>query len=72
MTNTKARNARKIASVIGIVLPFAIGFFVLGLFIDIQIILKYNHTPVPVTFMLPFVGSLLGFLLAAKTIRLHE
>jgi uncharacterized membrane protein len=72
VTNTKARNARKIAPVIGLVLLFAIGFFVLGLFIDIQIILKYNHTPVPFTFVLPFVGALLGFLLAAKTTGLNE
>jgi len=57
---------------IGIVLLFAVGFFIIGLFVDVQIILKYNYTPIPFTFILPFVGALIGFLLASRTIGLHE
>ena len=69
MTEKKTRNAGKILAVIGIVLLFAIGFFVLGLIIDIQIIQRYDHTPVPFTFILPFVGALIGFFLASRTIK---
>lgn len=72
MTKKKNRNAGKILAVIGIVLSFAIGFFVLGLIIDIQMILRYNHTPVPFTFILPFVGALIGFFSASRTTRLRE
>jgi len=68
VTKTKARSGRKLVAVLGIVLLFAIGFFVLGLSIDSQIILKYNYTPVPFTFILPLVGALIGFLLASRTI----
>jgi len=57
---------------IGIVLLFAVGFFIIGLFVDVQIILKYNFNPIPFTFILPFVGALIGFLLASRTIGLHE
>jgi len=70
VTNTKARSGRRIVAVVGFVLLFAIGFFVLGLFIDIQILLHYNYNPfLPFTFVLPFVGALIGFLLASRTIR---
>ena len=72
MTKTKARSGRKIVAVVGLLLLFAIGFFVIGLVIDIQIILKYNYTPIPFTFILPFVGALVGFLLAIRTIGSHE
>jgi len=72
VTKKKNRNAGKILAVIGIVLSFAIGFFVLGLIIDIQMILRYNHTPVPFTFILPFVGALIGFFSASRTTRLRE
>ena len=72
MTKPKARSGRKLVAVIGLVLLFVIGFFVIGLVIDIQIILKYNYTAIPFTFILPFVGALVGFLLAIRTIGSHE
>jgi hypothetical protein len=50
-------------------LVFAIGFMLLGMFIDIQIILKYNYTPVPFTFAFLFGGALIGLLLAFRIIR---
>lgn len=68
MKNTKGRNWRRIAISIGMMLLFAIGFFIIGLFIDIQIILKYDYTPVPFTFILPFVGALIGILLAVRIV----
>jgi uncharacterized membrane protein len=68
VTNTKGRSLLKILAVIGMVLLFAIGFLVLGLVIDIQIMLEYNYTPIPFTFTLPFVGALVGFLIAIRTV----
>jgi len=50
-------------------LVFAIAFMFLGMFIDIQIILRYNYTPIPFTFILPFVGALVGLWLALRTVR---
>lgn len=64
MAHMKARSARKIVAVLGIMLLFVVLFFVIGLFVDMQIILKYNYTPIPFTFILPFVGALVGFLVA--------
>ncbi len=72
MANTKARSVHKIVTAMGVVLLFTIGFFIIKLFIDIQVILKYNYTPIPFTFILPFVGALIGFLLASKTVGLHK
>ena len=72
VTKPKTRSRRKIAAVAGVMLLFAIGFFVIGLFVDMQIILRYNYTPFPFTFILPFVGALTGFLLALRTIGLNE
>jgi len=69
MAIKKARSVRKIVSVLGIVLLFVVLFFVIGLFVDIQIILKYNYTPIPFTFTLPFVGALIGLLLASRITR---
>ena len=68
----KAISGRKLAAVLGIMAMFAIGFFVIGMFIDIQIILKLDYTPIPFTFILPFVGALFGFLLAFRYIGLHD
>ena len=62
MANMKSRSARKIVAVLAIILLFAVLFFVIGLFVDIQIILKYNYTPIPFTFILPFIGALIGIL----------
>ena len=63
---------RGVLTVSGLVLLFAIVFLVIGVFVDIQIILRYNYTPVPFAFILPFVGAIIGFLLASRTIGLHE
>ena len=65
----KGENARKAMVVLGVVLLFAVGFMFLGIFIDIQIILKYNYTPISFTFTLLFMGALIGLLLAFKTMR---
>ena len=53
----------------GIVLLFAVGFLLLGMFIDIQIILKYDYTPISFTFTFLFIGALIGLLLALRTVR---
>jgi hypothetical protein len=65
----KGMSLRKTVIVFGVVLLFVIGFFVIGLFIDIQIIIKLNYTPIPFTFILPFVGALIGLLLAFRIVR---
>lgn len=57
---------RKALIVLGVVLLFAVGFMLLGMFIDIQIILKYDYTPISFTFTLLFVGALIGFLLTLR------
>ena len=69
MTNTRGRNTRKILTVFGIVLVFAIAFMFFGMFIDIQIILRYNYTPIPFTFILPFVGAVVGFAISLRTVK---
>ena len=68
MTKPKAKSGRKLVAVLGIMLLFALGFLVLGIGIDIQIILEYNYTPVPFTFILPFVGALIGFVIASRAL----
>ena len=68
----KAISGRKLVAVIGTMVVFAICFLVIGMFIDIQIILKLDGTPIPFTFILPFVGALIGFLLAFRSIDLHD
>ena len=60
---------RKTMIAFGIVLLFAVGFLLLGMFIDIQIILKYDYTPISFTFTFLFIGSLIGLLLALRTVR---
>ncbi len=72
MTNIKGRNIRKILTAVGMVLVFALAFMFIGMFIDIQIILEYNHTPIPFTFILSFVGALIGLSLVLKTVRLRS
>jgi len=69
VTNPKGRNTRKILTVVGMVLVFAIAFMFFGMFIDIQIILRYNYTPIPFTFILPFVGAVVGFLISLRTVK---
>ena len=62
-------NVRKTLIAIGIVLLFAVGLMLLGMFIDIQIVLRYDYTPISFTFTLLFIGAVIGLLLAFKTIR---
>ena len=60
---------RKTVIVLGVALLFAVGFMFLGMFIDIQIISKYDYTPLSFTFTFLFGGALFGLLLAFKTVR---
>lgn len=59
-------NVRKTAISLGVVLLFAVGFMLLGMFIDIQIILKYNYTPISFTFTFLFGGALIGVFVALR------
>jgi drug/metabolite transporter (DMT)-like permease len=59
---------RKTVIAFGVVLLFAVGFMFLGMFIDIQIISKYDYTPISFTFTFLFCGSLIGLLLALRTV----
>jgi len=63
---------RKIIEAFGIVSLFALGWMILGIFIDIQIISKYDYTPISFTFTFLFIGSVIGFLLALKTLRHYQ
>jgi len=65
-------NVRKTLIAIGIVLLFAVGLMLLGMFIDIQIVLRYDYTPISFTFTLLFIGAIIGLLLAFKTLRNHK
>jgi len=65
----KGENVRKAMIVLGVVLLFAVGFMFLGIFVDIQIILKYDYTPISFTFTFLFVGALIGFLSAFRILR---
>lgn len=63
---------RKIIEAFGIFSLFALGWMILGIFIDIQIISKYDYTPISFTFTFLFIGSVIGFLLALKTLRHNQ
>ena len=65
----KGGKVRKTLIALGVVLLFAVGFMLLGIFIDIQIISKYDYTPISFTFTLLFGGILIGLLSAFKTVR---
>ena len=65
----KGKNLRKAIIALVIVLLFAVGLMSLGMFIDIQIILKYNYTPIPLTFTLLFAGAAIGAFLAFIIVR---
>jgi uncharacterized membrane protein len=69
--NTKGINGRKILTALGIVSMFAICFMLLGIFIDIQIILKYNYTPISFTFTFLIGGALIGLLIAYKVKKMN-
>ncbi len=62
----KANKLFKILAVLGISLLFAVGFMLLGIFIDIQIISEYNGTPISFTFTLLFSGALFGLFLGLR------
>jgi hypothetical protein len=66
--SVKVVKIQKVIASVAIVLLFSLGFFLLGMFIDIMIILKYDMTPFSFTFLLPFCGGILGFGLAWKII----
>jgi len=68
MKNTKGGNRLKILTALGIVLAFALGFMFIGIFIDIQIILKCDFTPISFTLTFLFLGALIGFLLALRAV----
>jgi drug/metabolite transporter (DMT)-like permease len=63
---------RKIIEAFIIVLLFAVGWMLLGIFIDIQMISKYDYTPISFTFTFLFIGSVIGFLLALRNLRHHQ
>jgi len=63
------KNVRRAITVLGIVLLFAVGFLLLGMFIDIQVILRQNSTPISFTFVFLFAGALIGLLLAFRIVR---
>ncbi len=70
MKNTRARNWRRIGAILGLAILFTVCFFIIGLFIDIQILLEYDYNPfVPFTFALPVVGAIIGTLLAVRISR---
>ena len=71
MKNTKGINGLKILTALGIVSMFAICFRLLGIFIDIQIILKYNYTPISFTFTFLIGGALIGLLIAYKVKKMN-
>ncbi len=43
----------------------------LGIFIDIQVVLKYNQTPISLTSTLLFAGALVGIGSALRVVRLR-
>ena len=59
---------RKAVMAFGVVILFAVGSMLLGIFIDIQIISKYDYTPISFTFTFLFGGALIGLLLALRTV----
>ncbi len=50
----KGKTVRKTVIALGVVLLCAVVSMVLGMFIDIQVILKYNYTPISFTFTFLF------------------
>ena len=63
------KNVRRAITVLGIVLLFAVGFLLLGMLIDIQVISRQNSTPISFTFNFLFAGALIGLLLAFRIVR---
>ena len=65
----KGKIVRKSMIVLGIVLLCAVGLMLLGIFVDIMVILKYDYTPISFTFTFLFMGILIGLLLAFRNVR---
>ena len=59
----------KTLTAFSVVALFAVGFLLLGMFVDIQVILKYDYTPISFTFTFLLVGVLVGVLLVFKMSR---
>ncbi len=68
MWNNTLHNVRKAVMAFGVVILFAVGSMLLGIFIDIQIISKYDYTPISFTFTFLFGGALIGLFLALRTV----
>lgn len=69
MKNMKWKTLQKTLIAFGVVLLFAVGFMFLGMFVDIQVISKYDYTPISFTFLFGFGGALVGLLLMFRTIK---
>jgi len=66
------RDVHKTVIALSVVLLFAAGLMLLGMFIDVQIISKYDYTPISFTFTFLFCGILIGVLLALRTLNHSE
>jgi uncharacterized membrane protein YadS len=62
------RDVHKTVIALSVALLFAVGLMLLGMFIDIQIISRYDYTPISFTFAFLFCGILIGVLLALRTL----
>lgn len=63
---------QKIILGFGIVALFSVVFMLLGIFIDIQIILKYDYTPISFTFIFLLIGSIIGLLVTLKKLNISK
>lgn len=68
MSNKSLHNVHNTVMAFGVVLLFAVGSMFLGIFIDIQIISKYDYTPISFTFTFLFGGALIGLFLVLRTV----
>ena len=59
----------KTPAAFGVVALFAVGFLLLGMFVDIQVILRYDYTPISFTFTFLLVGVLVGVSFAFKMLK---
>lgn len=64
-----SRNVRKALIVLSVVLVFAVGFMFLGMYVDIQIISKYDYSPISFTFTFLLGGALFGFFVGVKNCK---
>jgi len=67
-----SKNARKALIVLSAFLLFAVGFMLLGIYVDIQIISKYDYTPISFTFTFLLCGALFGFFVGVKNCKKCE